>query len=71
MYRIIVTKLPKDMEAVSVPTDFFEGAISNKILDNVNTDRYTPIYQKIIRPGAGDFSLEPEASLKERSTLSN
>ena len=68
MYRTIVTKLPKDMEAVSLPSDFMEGVIGNNMLDNVNTEKSTPVYQKLIRPQAGDFPLEPIASLKKRST---
>jgi hypothetical protein len=60
MYRIILLKLPKDQESVSLPADIMEGVHGNKMIDDINTEKYTPVYQKMIRPPAGDYSLERE-----------
>jgi hypothetical protein len=62
MYRIIMLKIPKDMASVSLPAEIMEGVSGNKMIDNVNTEKFTPVYQKIIRPFAGDYSLEPSAT---------
>lgn len=68
MYRIIVFSGPRDQISIASPNNFFEAHIGNKMIDMVNTDKYKIIKQRIIRPFAGDYSLESSATNKEHST---
>lgn len=69
MYRIIVYSGPRDQASIASPNNFFEAHTTQKMLDMVNTDKYTVIRSKIIQPFAGDYSLESGATNKEHSKL--
>jgi len=44
MYRFMVIRVPTGEETGSVNP--FEGVIGNKMLDYINTEKYTPVFQK-------------------------
>lgn len=68
MYRIILLAVPPQ-EAVSTnPSGLFKGSIGNKIVDYIDTDKYKVIKNIMIKPFAGDYSLESGATNKEHST---
>lgn len=69
MYRIIVFTCPPDQVTSITPSSFWGGASANKMLDFINTDKYKVIKQYIIKPMAGDYSLETSATNKEHSTM--
>lgn len=69
MYRIMVISVPPDQLTATNPSGLFAGAIGNKMLDYVNTDRYTVKYSKLIQPFSGDYSLETGAANKEHSKM--
>lgn len=65
MYRLLVyTTQPFG----STSPSFITGSSSNNILGIVDSDKIKVLYQKIIKPLSGDFSLEATSSLKEHST---
>ena len=59
-YRIIVYRAPKDEE--SSYNDIMEGVVGNNILDNVNTEKYTPIMQKYVKI-AGNTAIGPSGTI--------
>lgn len=68
MYRILVIACPPDQATTAQPAGLMQGSIGNYMLDFVNTDKYNVKYQKIIKPFAGDYSLETGATNREHST---
>lgn len=71
MYRILIVASPPDTYSMASPTGLFKGSIGNKMLDYVDTDRYTIKYSKLVQPFAGDYSLESGATNKEHSRMLN
>jgi len=64
-YRIVVYRCPKD-ETTTNHLNIYEGISANKLLDSVNTDKYSPVFQKFVKI-TNDSSQEPSAALKETS----
>lgn len=67
MYRLMIVASPPDQVLQQSPSNFWAGVSGNKMIDYVNTDKYTILYHKIINPGANDYSLESGATNKEKS----
>lgn len=65
MFRLVGYRCPKDEIFTNGP-DIYEGDHGNKMLDKVNTDKYTPVIQKMFQT-KNDSSQEAEAALKETS----
>lgn len=68
MYRIFVVTAPPDQTGTGTPSALFKADHGNKMIDSINTDKYKVIFHKMIRPFAGDYSLESGATNKEHST---
>lgn len=73
-YRIVVYRCPKD-ESETNALDIYEGTVGNKLLDYMNTEKYTPVFQKIVKITA-NTALGPDNmtggydwTLKENSNL--
>lgn len=65
-YRImVVAGPPGDVTLASL----FKGTSGNRMLDYVDTDKYSVVYHKILQPMSGDYSLESGATNKEHSRL--
>lgn len=69
MYRVMIVSVPVEYASVTSPSNLFKNDVGNKMLDPVDTDRYTVIYHRVFNPAAGDFSLETGATNKEHSRL--
>lgn len=69
MYRIIVVRCPPDQATATSPANLFRGEVGNKMIDRINTDKYSIVYHKYIQPFNGDYSLESGASFKEHSYM--
>jgi hypothetical protein len=48
MYRIVVYRCPKD-ESETNHINIYEGVHGNKMIDYINTEKYTPVFQKIVK----------------------
>lgn len=68
-WRIMIIACPPDQVTAANPGGLFKGTSGNKILDYVDTDKYNIVYQKLLQPQAGDYSLESSATNKEHSRL--
>lgn len=68
MYRIIVYTCPPDQVYANTPSAFWAGASGNKMIDFINVDKYKVIKHMMIKPFAGDYSLETGATNKEHSS---
>ena len=64
MYRVILYTTPLSYTAINWGT----GTSGNLMLSTTNSDKLKIIKQKLIRPFAGDYSLESGATNKEHST---
>lgn len=71
MYRIFVLACPPNAYTGDIlnNSNVWRGETGNRIIDSVNTDKYKILYHRIVRPGGNDYSLEPSATLKEKSTF--
>lgn len=67
LYRIVVYRCPKD-ESETNHINIYEGITGNKMTDYINTEKYTPIFQKYVKI-TNDTSVENGASLHEASKL--
>lgn len=67
MYRIMLVAMPADQVSAGSPTGFLRGETTNPMMDSVNTDTYKVIYQKLIQPFSGDYSIESGATTREHS----
>lgn len=67
LFRVILFTTPPDQASSAAPTSLFMGENGNKIIDNITTDRYNVIFNKVIKIKTGDFSLETGATLRESS----
>lgn len=69
MYRIIIFTAPV-VPTISV-TDMFDtsGGGNNHMISYVNTEKYKVVYNRIVQPFSGDFSLESGSANKEHSRL--
>lgn len=70
MYRIIVYAYPYDVGDATGAIDLFDataGGVFNRMLAPVNKERYTVMYDKIIQPVPGDYSIEAGGTNRERS----
>lgn len=67
LYRIVVYRCPKDEESTD-HVAIYEGTTGNKMTDYINTEKYTPVFQKFVKI-TNDASLEEGATLKEVSKL--
>jgi len=68
MWRILVYSCPASTAAGSA--DLFDATGStNRMIAYVNKEKYRVLYDKLLQPPAGDYSLESGATLKERSRL--
>lgn len=47
IYRIILLRLPKDQETGAF--DPMEAVTGNKLIDYINTEKYTPVFQKFVK----------------------
>lgn len=73
MYRIIVYTSPV-LSAVTVADDVKElldtsSGGGNRMLSYANTEKFKILYNKMVQPFSGDYSLEPSATNKEHSKL--
>lgn len=67
LYRIVVYRCPKD-ESETNHLNIYEGVSPNKMIDYINTEKYTPLFQKFVKI-TNDTSLESGATLRETSKL--
>jgi len=67
LYRIVVYRCPKD-ESETNHVDIYEGVHGNKMIDYINTEKYTPVFQKFVKI-TNDTSVENGASLHECSKM--
>lgn len=58
MFRIMVIASPPDQSNTSDPVNFWRNYSGNRMLDYVNTDKYSIVYQKIVKITHGDTSFE-------------
>jgi len=73
-YRIMVIRVPLELGSGAVNP--FEGVSGNKLIDYINTERFTPVYQKFLRV-QGNQAIGPNNALgtgydwnfKELSTM--
>lgn len=73
-WRILVYSYPYDVGDFTGATDLFDSSVSgafNRLICALNKERYRIIYDRVLKPLSGDFSLEVSSSLKERSRLHN
>lgn len=67
-YRIIVFTAPPDQSASGNPVGFWEADIGNKIMDNINTNKYKVIKEKFIQVQGQDTAFEAGVdTLREKS----
>lgn len=65
MYRIIVYS----SSLSDAQLYFANGASANRMISTIDTDKVKILKHRLIRPPAGDYSLESGATNKERSTM--
>lgn len=74
MYRIVVYRCPKH-ETETNHLNIYEGVSGNKLIDYINTEKYTPVFQKFVKM-SGNTALGPDDAignydwtLKEQSKM--
>ena len=71
MFRVFVLSVPQQELGQTAPTGMFKGLIPNRMLDYIDSDKYTIKYHKMIKPLGGDYSLESGATNREHSNFLN
>lgn len=71
MYRVIFYRPTTDtVGSNAIPANFWVStANNNKLMEYINTDKYTVVKDITINPKAGDYSLESGATNRERSFM--
>lgn len=66
-YRVMVVTTPPDQANTANPTNFWKGINGNRLIDFLNSDVYSTVYDKVICNHVGDMSLETASNQKESS----
>lgn len=68
LYRVMVINAPPDQANVASPTpSIWKGINGNHIIDFINSDIYSTVYDKTLENHVGDMSLETASNQKECS----
>lgn len=67
LYRVMVITAPPDQANSGNPTNFWKGINGNRIIDFLNSDVYSTVYDKTLENHVGDMSLETASNQKECS----